>query len=69
MINWISVKDRLPEAGDRVLLLFQYPPDRPEIHHGDISVEGSWFSYGGRYYLNREYVTHWTKINLPEDKK
>jgi hypothetical protein len=64
MINWISVKDRLPENECDILIWTPY---------------GHWNATGGHYKPDRkafyehdsvliEDVTHWAEINEPEDK-
>ena len=69
--NWIKVSDRLPEDGQRVLIVYRLNlPDRP---WDDIQVDMI------RYYVDfdidlftpcpgRYKVTHWMPIELPEEE-
>lgn len=62
MAEWISVKDRLPEKGERVLctdghgVFEQYRIERNEIH-------GEWQRCGLPALLQR--VTHWMPLPKP----
>lgn len=67
MNEWISVKDRLPEDGQRILV------------HLDLDIEICYFSKedgwknmdGGDWYeIDSKYVTHWMTLPKPpaEDK-
>lgn len=68
MPSWISVKDRLPELGEEVLVYYHWinPPEKGSIgkdsmHIRDISMNPVWKKHpGGK-------VTHW--MPLPEPPK
>lgn len=67
--EWISVKDRLPEHGDRVLVAFA-----KRLGGGvasakfklGVSVDG-WYCDGTFYELGINFITHW--MPLPEPPK
>ena len=63
--DWISVKDRLPELGIRVLVC-HYLPDGSKsgqiARREEINKEVFWCNdYGNKV----EYITHWQEIVLP----
>lgn len=63
--NWISVNDRLPELGERVIVC-HYLPDASKsgqiARRVEINKEVFWFNdYGNQV----EYITHWHEIFLP----
>lgn len=63
MPEWISVKDRLPEPGNRVLAASAY-------FTGEcwMAVNGTWYRYNGYDMDNLfEPVTHW--MMLPDPPK
>ncbi len=59
MSEWISVKDRVPEEGERVLV---YNPTCSEKHRVDIEYrfDRNFWESDGVY----SYITHW--MPLPE---
>jgi hypothetical protein len=75
MINWISVKEQPLEPKKEVLLLFQYETDPQEIHYGYLQDKkespylDDYWSITGNCGLERDTITHWAEINLPEEKK
>lgn len=70
--DWISVKDRLPRTGERVLVLRQVGdeifPDIAAYIRRDNYLSG----YAPIFYLDdgfdTESVTHWMEIVLPKKK-
>lgn len=57
--GWISVKDRLPNDNQRVIV---YRPDMSEIDVGDISIQWGW-----NCKRKKTDITHW--MPLPEPPK
>ena len=61
MSEWISVKDRLPDANESVLCYFHYGPNFPAvICENEYIGSGMWMADGSK-------VTHW--MPLPEPPK
>jgi len=63
--NWISVNDRLPKLGERVIVC-HYLPDGSKYgqiaRREEICKEVFWCNdYGNKV----EYITHWHEIVLP----
>ena len=77
MSDWISVKDRLPESGSTVLVLWddKYLYNGNEIHNRRIqtaiccneNVDTKCFVADDTYYTEVINVTHW--MPLPEPPK
>lgn len=63
--EWISVEERLPEAGVDVLVSIKIR-DRVVVDTDHIYC-GNWFSYGILHPSPRAYVTHW--MPFPEPPK
>jgi len=64
MIEWISVKDRLPGKDTRNVRLFKLD-GVPCVYSGNMLPDGRVYLYGfGKKTL--EGFTHWAEINLPE---
>ncbi len=64
MIEWISVKDRLPEKGQSVGYTF----DGKSIRHDVVypGYNGAWESENSiGWYLNETSITHWMPIPNP----
>lgn len=55
--EWISVKDRLPEARKRVLVFVKKPANYTSIDTDRI-VDDRWVRWG-------RYVTHWMPLPKP----
>ena len=68
MSEWISVNDRLPEDGSRVLVVSHYRGPRTRQFTCEPGVEtASW--YGGQWHVdgdqvNEDIVTHWRELPL-----
>ena len=77
MIDWISVKDRLPNKGDSVLvwlgdsdfcdlpMMGDYLPKY--FKETDWRIVDLWGEYKEPYNFVFEKVTHWAEITPPED--
>jgi hypothetical protein len=65
MINWISVKDRLPDCEIEVIALC-WKNEEPFIRQLDYNGH-EWRGQYGEVYIY--LITHWAEINLPEEKK
>lgn len=63
--DWISVNDRLPKLGERVIVC-HYLPDGSKYgqiaRREEINKKVSWYNEYGNYV---EYITHWHEIVLP----
>ena len=67
--DWISVKDRLPKIGERVIVcqsfsdgsIFARIATRVKINQTD-----RWYDDDG---FNLEYISHWQPIVLPKIEK
>lgn len=65
-IQWVSVKDRLPEIGKSVLIY--YPKwDGDEIQVAKLEDDGMMFDICGEFNIGTGVVTHW--MPLPEPPK
>ncbi len=65
-MDWISVEDRLPEVGQRVLV-YGISSQQPEIHVGEFTGH-SWFYFPeDASWSSLVDVTHW--MPLPEAPK
>lgn len=62
MSEWISVKDRLPDAFVSVLVYMPQERPLPTVHEGYISRDGVWFA--GMFQRNEDEVAAW--MPLPE---
>lgn len=64
MMDWISVKDRLPEPGHRVLAASVY-------FTGEcwMAVNGTWYRYNG-FDMDHlfESITHWMPLPEPPEE-
>ena len=76
-MNWISVEDRLPECGKRVLAVFEYKNGLGRnifILNIDIPQEGdTWIQSWGNDEISLDpwhgRVTHWAELpNLPKER-
>lgn len=78
-MEWISVKDRLPEPGKEVLLIVHGWQSRliyiGELNHiaaekswltGVTSAESDWCIWGWSY-LKEPHVTHWMPLPEPPE--
>ena len=74
--EWISVKDRLPEGMDRVLVLFENGGIMDAQYEGCIDDESQFGTYRGYYdpdtlgfvdgeWIPYECVTHWMPMPQP----
>jgi len=66
MIEWISVKDDLPDEGEEVLVWVE--PGHP--HDEGFFMEAQWSGNGwllGSWIS--EHVTHWSRVNAPKRKR
>ena len=61
-MEWISVKDRLPEPFDQVIIC-RPSKGAPRVEAGSLDVNGWWRVYGTR----TKSVTHW--MPLPDPPK
>ena len=61
--EWISVKDRLPNYFEHVLI--NVPRDKPfaTVHEAYLRKDGLWNT--GLYRYNKEDVTHWMPLPQP----
>lgn len=63
LINqWISVKDRLPETEDEVLVL-------TISKNGNINVDKGYFTNGRFVHRGRAEITHWMPLPEPPDEE
>ena len=66
MSNWINVKDRLPESGERVLI---YISNQPAV--------GIYFDHDDQWYLCHtdgyngeiDFVKHWKPLDPPPENE
>ena len=63
MAEWISVKERLPNPFESVLVFMPGEEPLPTVHEGFISNEGSWVS--NHFLRVPDEVTHWMPMPLP----
>jgi len=72
--RWISVKDRLPEEGEEVLIFGQYLNDIPKIlgvrsrYKGDQDWKYTWEGPDEWVYREND-VTHWMPLPEPPKEK
>jgi len=60
--SWISVKDRLPDTNDEVLI----STVRKEVLYGFFNkYNGKWFIYEWNYYMSGEFATAWQDLPSP----
>ncbi|MDD6642708.1 MAG: DUF551 domain-containing protein [Firmicutes bacterium] len=59
--QWISVKDRLPETEDEVLVLTM-------SKNGNINVDKGYFANGRFVHRGRAEVTHWMPLPEPPEE-
>lgn len=62
-MNWISVKDRLPEPFVSVLVYMPVEKPLPTVHEGFIKKDGCWW-YAG-YFDRTPEITHWAEMPEP----
>jgi hypothetical protein len=63
--DWISVKDRLPKIGKRVIVCQYFKDDSKFTRMATrvkINQDDRWYDDGG---FELEYITHWQEIVLP----
>lgn len=64
-IEWVSVKERLPEPGERVLAT-----DGGFVGEGYVSHYNKWCrSNGMKWDMFRTEVTHWMPLPAPPDRR
>ena len=61
--DWISVKDRLPKNGEKVLVLREYNGEQIV----DVAMRTRW--YWKEDCFDCDNVTHWQPIVLPKQEK
>lgn len=67
--DWISVKDRLPKIGERVIVYQQYSDNSTFTRMATIvkiCQDYRWYDDDG---FNLEHITHWQKIVEPKKEK
>lgn len=62
MNEWISVKDGLPEAKERVLCYYKYEPESP-----DVVCENTYMG-NGLWMSEMSKVTHWMPLPVAPPK-
>ncbi len=66
-MNWISVKERLPEDGELVLVYNARDDFLAVLEHDSSEYESPW--HGGDYWLDEDDVTHWMPLpELPKEE-
>lgn len=60
-MEWISVKNKLPQKWENVLCFYKYEPDSPNV------VCENTYLGGGMWMSETDKVTHW--MPLPEPPK
>jgi len=66
MMEWISIKDRLPENKQKVIF---YVKDRDEIFCGNF-IDGRFEENLDSWFFLDEYIPYWMPLpNIPEDDK
>lgn len=63
--DWISVKDKLPKIGERVIVYQQYTDNSTFTQMATmvkVRQDYRWYDDDG---FDLEYITHWQKIVLP----
>lgn len=65
MTDWISVKDRLPEAFQHVIICRNNRQGRQIVEAGQLDISGWWRVYGTR----TKSVTHWMPLPEPPEKE
>lgn len=64
-VEWVSVKERLPELGERVLFT-----EGVFVCEGYVSQYNNWFrSNGMKWDMFRTEVTHWMPLPAPPDRR
>ena len=64
--DWISVKDRLPKMGERVIVCQSFNDGSLFVRMATrvkVSMRITWYDDDG---FDLEYITHWTYIKLPK---
>lgn len=67
--DWISVEDRLPKIGERVMVSQLFNDGSTIVRMATrvkLNQTERWYNDDG---FNIEYVTHWQKIVLPKKEK
>lgn len=59
-MEWIDVKDRLPEKGNRVLVYGKETGIMSVVAH--LSVKGNWNDAACNELLAAKYITHWQPL-------
>lgn len=71
-IDWVSVKDKLPEPSDKPLLVWTRESDYPAlaIFTGDTKI-GQWEVYSTHdiWYTTTGSITHWMPLPEPPKRK
>ncbi len=70
-MEWISVKDRLPEHGQDVIV---YGPDGVVAYvtymaNDNLLYTGFYFDVGGEYITLLKGITHWMPLPEPPNKQ
>ena len=70
-MNWISVKERLPDEGVEVLVYCCYFKDNCSQEIASLDSYGGiqYWDLEGRQYLEMEDVTHWMPLPEPPEAK
>ncbi len=68
-MQWISIEEHLPTAGEDILFIEQYDDSEPSICFGYLGQDGKWYDktnqdYDGADVATTAKVTHW--MPLPE---
>jgi len=65
-LQWISVKDRLPNIGDKILITDgDYIESKEVVGLDDLS---NWYVCNSGCRMSNYEITHWAYYNLPEIK-
>lgn len=67
--DWISVEDRLPKIGERVMVCQSFNDGSTFVRMATrvkINQKDKWYDDEG---FDIEYLTHWQKIVLPKKEK
>ena len=75
MNKWISVEDRLPPYGQKVLAYWRPVDHKERPFHRQIiiaeqtpyGVDGDWWA-NGRNYDTETFITHWMPLPEPPEK-